>query len=107
MPFVTNLTRPDILRHKVEWEELVPWDRERLSNGQRLVAVLHKSDFASSVIDEVGRNGRVADLVVIDIDQGTRRIAADGHPPLDAPACDREDHERIHDPRDTGMALGR
>ncbi len=107
MPLVTNFARPDILCHKVEWEDLIPWNRERLSNSQRLVAVLHKSDFASSVIDEVGRHGRVADLVVIDIDQGARRIAADGHSPLNAPACNHEDHERTHDPHDTGIALGR
>lgn len=82
MPLITDLCRPDVLGHEVEWKNLVPRHGEGLADCECLVAIFDKSDLAGAIVDEVGRDRRVSDLVVIDVNQGSWRIAADGHPSL-------------------------
>ena len=82
-------------------ENVVPRRRNGLDHGQRLVAVLDQADSPLAIVDERGRDRRDADLVVIDVDQRPGRIAADGHPPLDAPGGRRDDsrgHRRKPNP---------
>ena len=95
--FVTNLPGPEIFCDKVERKDLVPRNGKRLPNCQRFKPVLHEPDLTGAVINKISRYGCGANLIVVNIDKGTGRIAADRHPALDtAERSGRDQHPQAY-----------
>ena len=92
--FVTQFAWPERFAEKVDRWNFVPRRVEVLADGERFVAIAFEPHFARAVVGVRGGNGRDADLLVIDVDAGTGRVAADGHAPSHAARLRREQNDR-------------
>ena len=82
-PVIAYLARHQVLRDEVQRRDLVPGSRYPLLHGLRFEAILDQSNGPGAVVREVAGDRRGADCVIVHVDECTRWIAADGHPPPD------------------------
>lgn len=83
---VMDLVHRQVVAKEVQHRILIPRSGNRLQHGERFIPVLNELKLARAVESEVGRHRGRSDLVVVDLNEGTRRITDDGHPSPHAPA---------------------
>ena len=83
-PLVANFAWPNILAEKIDPRPFVARGGHRLINRQRFKTFLHQPDFASAVVDVIGRYRGGANFIIVNVNQRTGRVAANGHAPLHA-----------------------
>ena len=77
---VTNLGRDQVFGDEVDRRVLIPRRGNRLIDRERFVARLDEANLARAVVGEVDGAGRGADLLVVDIDERSLRIAVHVQP---------------------------
>ncbi len=92
---VADLARHKVFADKIQGRYLVPWHGYRLHYRERFVAVLYQAYLAFAVVDEIVRDGRGADGVVVDIHIRVGRIAANRQPSTYA-AASAAQHQQYH-----------